>query len=486
MAPKRYRDSLIGGDDDTARRFIRSALTDSTSTAPAGWFEEWFAQRVDANDFEVDRIPFRSLTGWNFDEVTGNLRHDSGRFFSIEGLMARTDRTWAGEWTQPIIVQPEIGALGILAKEIGGVLHFLMQAKMEPGNVNTVQLSPTVQATRSNYTGVHHGARIKYLEYFISDRHRVLVDTLQSEQSAWFLHKRNRNIVVEVTDDVPVDDDFCWLTLGQLFRLLRHPHLVNMDARTVIACMPFTATWDEAAGAGGDRFAGAVRRSLSRESRSRYTDGQVLAWLTDVRARREMVQQRVPMRTVLEADWYRDDAAIAHRAGKYFAVIAVDVRASNREVGAWRQPLVAPCEPGLVAFLVKEIDGVMHALVHARVDVGSLNVAELAPSLQCQPANYRDVAAEFSPLFLDYVRSVPPEQVRYDVMQSEEGGRFFHALNRYMVVEVGDEFPVETPDQYIWMTLHQLAALLPYGNYLNVEARTLLACIKFLGWADAR
>ena len=47
------------------------------------------------------------------------------------------------------------------------MLHCLMQAKMEPGNVNPLQLSPTVQATRSNYTQVHRGTGTRYLEYFV-------------------------------------------------------------------------------------------------------------------------------------------------------------------------------------------------------------------------------------------------------------------------------------------------------------------------------
>lgn len=46
-----------------------------------------------------------------------------------------------GEFTgeQPIIIQPEIGYLGIICREINGVLHFLMQAKIESGNVNCVK-----------------------------------------------------------------------------------------------------------------------------------------------------------------------------------------------------------------------------------------------------------------------------------------------------------------------------------------------------------
>ena len=88
-----------------------------------------------------------------------------------------------------------------------------MQAKIEPGNINAVQLSPTLQATKSNYTQVHKGNLPNYLEYFLDDRTdvTVLLDQLQSEQGARFFKKRNRNIIIEVTSDIEVKEDFCWL-----------------------------------------------------------------------------------------------------------------------------------------------------------------------------------------------------------------------------------------------------------------------------------
>ncbi|NED80056.1 NDP-hexose 2,3-dehydratase, partial [Streptomyces sp. SID11233] len=76
---------------------------------------------------------------------------------------------------------------------------------------------PTVQATRSNFTGVHRGRGVSYLEYFIGPRRgTVLADSLQSEQGWWFLHKGNRNMVVETAEEVPLRPGFRWLTLRQL------------------------------------------------------------------------------------------------------------------------------------------------------------------------------------------------------------------------------------------------------------------------------
>ena len=66
----------------------------------------------------------------------------------------------------------------------------------------------------------------------------------------FFLRKRNRNIIVETRDDVPLHDDFHWLTLGQIKRLIQEPHTVNMDTRTVIAAVPLVAGGGEALAAG--------------------------------------------------------------------------------------------------------------------------------------------------------------------------------------------------------------------------------------------
>lgn len=67
-------------------------------------------------------------------------------------------------------------------------------------------------------------------------------------------------------------------------------------------------------------------------------------------------------------------------------------------------------------------------------------------------------------------------------MQSEEGGRFHHAGNRYVLMEVGGEFPVDVPGDFLWVTVGQLSALLRHSNYLNIEARTLLSGLR-AAWA---
>ena len=228
--------------EDVARErsFLQSSLVAESATFDNSDFHEWFQYRARASEFSVRRIAFGELKQWQFEPRTSDLVHASGKFFRIEGLRVETNFEDAVAWDQPIINQPEVGILGILSKRFDGVRHFLMQAKAEPGNLNTVQLSPTVQATRSNYSLVHGGRLPDYLEHFLKvPADRLLVDQLQTEQGSRFLQKQNRNMIVDIDQDVPVLDDFRWLTLGEIKRLQKIENFVNMDARSVISCVPY-------------------------------------------------------------------------------------------------------------------------------------------------------------------------------------------------------------------------------------------------------
>ena len=117
--------------------------------------------------------------------------HETGGFFSIEGIRINILKEKLYKWDQPIINQKEIGILGFLIKEFNNQIYLLMQTKIEPGNVNGVQLSPTLQATKSNYNALHKGKIPDYLEHFINlENADILSDTLQSEQGSFFLKKK--------------------------------------------------------------------------------------------------------------------------------------------------------------------------------------------------------------------------------------------------------------------------------------------------------
>lgn len=452
-----------------------SRRRDGAAYAPISTFHEWWDTRLAQGHVSVRQVPFQKLDSWGFEPETGNLQHTSGRFFAVEGLQVRDGTS---PWSQPVIHQPEIGILGILVKEINGVLHCLMQAKMEPGNVNLLQLSPTVQATRSNYTQVHQGTSTRYLEYFVGPRRgQVLVDVLQSEQGAWFWRKRNRNIVVLVTEDVPVHEDYHWLSLDQVRSLFQVDNMVNMDARTVLSCMPFMLP-DRADAESQDPFRRALARSyhhLSSEGSGGplHEMGDVLSWFIEAKTGCDWTSRLVPLKNV--TGWTSTDEEITD--GRHFRIMAVEVESGTREVRSWGQPLLQPHSRGRAAFLVRPIDGVLHLLVQARPEPGLLDQVEMAPTVQLLPG--ADEAESLEPFVRDALAS-DSLTVRYDQVLSEEGGRFHQALTRYQLLEVGGDVPVEAPPNYRWLTVGQVLDLLRHGHYLNIEARSLIACLHSL------
>jgi dTDP-4-dehydro-6-deoxy-alpha-D-glucopyranose 2,3-dehydratase len=437
---------------------------------------QWIQQRNQRVVVEVQRIPFLDLKGWFLDNG-GNLRHKSGKFFSIQGIHVKTDFGLVSSWDQPVINQPEIGFLGILTKEINGVLYFLMQAKIEPGNVNCVQISPTLQATKSNYSRVHKGKKPAYLDYFLNAKpNQILLDQLQSEQGARFLRKRNRNIIIKVDENIEVLEDFRWMTLGQIKEMIHHDNMVNMDTRTVISGIEFShyitplINKDQMSVFGKDML-----RSSTLEY-GLYSMREHLSWLSNLKSKYDLYISEKSIKELEE--WKLTDDEIVRDDKKYFRVIGVNVTISNREVSSWCQPLVEPMQQGLCAFIIKKIGNVYHFLVQAKLECGNFDIIELAPTIQCLTGNV--FKSMKKPPFTEYALNASNESIIYDVMQSEEGGRFYREQNRNMIIKAGDDFPEDVPANYTWMTLNQLYDFLRFNNYLNIQARSLLSAIKYI------
>lgn len=472
-------------DKNIEYHFLKSALTVDETILSINDFMEWLEEKKNKTKHVVTSIPFSKLQEWGFNSSTGNLEHSSGNFFLIEGINVKTNWGNLNTWQQPIINQSEIGFLGIITKKIDGILYFLMQAKIEPGNINAVQLSPTLQATKSNYTQVHKGSAPLYLEYFIKDRDdvTVLLDQLQSEQGARFLKKRNRNIIIEVTSKIEVKDDFCWLTLGQIKQLLAHDNVINMDTRTVISGIPFgnlEMLQDINVQNKLDTYGEGLLMSELDEISSLHSIEDIISWITKHKSFAELDVERIPLNQV--KDWSKDDKAIYHKDHKYFSVIAVEVEIGNREVHSWTQPIVKSAQEGVIAFLIKKINGVYHFLVQAKLESGNFDIIELAPSIQCLTGNYRKGENEYEVEFIDYVLNPGAKNsiVHYSTFQSEEGGRFYKEQNKNMIIEVGEDFNVNVPDKYIWMTLNQIKTFIKFNNYLNIQSRSLLSAVNFI------
>lgn len=474
--------------------FYISALTEYNLFYTTQEIKQWLHSLNNKQYFNVEQIPLTELRNWRFNKGTGNLEHITGGFFSIRGLKVKTNRGEVTQWSQPIIYQPEFGVLGILTKKINGILYFLMQAKAEPGNVNVFQLAPTVQATRSNYSRLHGGKKVPYLEYFLGQKKvEVFIDQLQSEQGARFFSKRNRNIIVRLRDneEIKLTPNHRWLTLGQIHALLQEDNIVNMDTRSVISEINFdperVSSLDTVSASSLRdclESSSIVKKPVSEfgiklmisshfNSRTRYTIDRLLQKITQDKFKTVLERQLIPLKDVRQ--WVRTSEKIFHKERKYFSVIGVGVETTNREVSSWDQPIIQQRQSGIVGFIAKEMDGILHFLVQLKMESGVMDLLEIAPTVQCITDNY---TLDDMPSYTDRFIKKTNLKTIVDSYQSEEGGRFYKESNHNMILLADKNFPEDEPPSFVWVSLRQIKEFVKFSNFVNMEARSLLSCLN--------
>ena len=408
---------------------------------------------------------------WFYDAQHGYITNRNHSFFTIWGLHEFHENKLFLE--QPIILQDEIGYLGILCKEFDGVLHFLMQAKIEPGNVNKIQISPTIQATKSNFTQKHGGTKPPYLEYFLNaDKHTILVDQIQSEQSSRFYKKRNRNIVLLVKEDVEVLTSHKWMTLGQLKELMKIDNLVNMDTRTVLSCLS-VSQWDDERG----KYRSCFRDQALYNSMFDDSDPALLPTIYNYINNYKMFHYEPPQLVPLYElkDWELTDDGIRCHHSYSFDVIYCDIEVEGREVRRWTQPLFRANGMALFGLFTTIKAGKRLFLVHAVAEPGCLDGMELGPTVQ------REAVCSHAP---DTVETFFLQQyekrdgILYHVILSEEGGRFYQEQNKNVILEILPEQLPELPEGYFWADYRTLNLLTQVNNCLNIQLRNLLSLLE--------
>lgn len=428
---------------------------------------KWIEAQRDLVNVRIIRIPFKDLIKWRYNESTGFIEHESGGFFKIEGIKVKTTFGYVKEWDQPIINQSEIGYLGFIVKKFDNEYKFLVQAKIEPGNINFVQLSPTIQATRSNFTQLHGGRKPDYLEYFTNPNKKVLVDQLQSEQSERFLKKRNRNIIIEISGDIEVKRNFIWLSLSDLKEAIKLDNVVNMDSRTVLSSIDHMLLFKFY----GNRFNenNMFTKSLLAEKNTQYSFTELKSWFTELKFKYNLGYYKKSLKNL--NDWNFIDSEIAS-TNHNFKVIFADITISSREVANWAQPLMEAVEEAMFVFIVAKIKGVIHFLMQAKLEAGCLDKFELAPTIQCYNS-------EVNTPYFDILKS-KSHKIIHESWQSEEGGRFFREQNKNMIIKIDDYKKCEPiPQNYRWMTLSQIYRFMEFNNFINIQARSILSTIDY-------
>lgn len=202
---------------------------------------KWLEKKRKSYAISIKEVGIKDLDKWYVDPKTGNISHESNRFFTMIGIkVSEAKGREVLSWTQPMMKQNECGILGILRQKRNGIMQYLMYAKCEPGSVINPQFSPTLQATFSNLGMAHGGKKPRFSGYFENGgKGKIVVDVEHIEDPSRFYLKTNRCMIVEVPENekIHVTKDYIWLTLPQIKKLLKVDRVVNALARAVFGSL---------------------------------------------------------------------------------------------------------------------------------------------------------------------------------------------------------------------------------------------------------
>ena len=448
---------------------INQIIEENTQYAvhSAAELDKWFSDVKAAADVQLRRISLSECDPWFYDNVSGMIRNKDNSFFQIAGIRSVQDDHII---EQPIIIQDEIGFLGIICTKINGVWHYLMQAKIEPGNVNAVQLSPTIQATKSNFEQKHGGKRPLFLDHFLNmDSDHILVDQIQSEQSSRFLCKRNRNVLLMVDEELPETDNHRWMTLRQIKEWMHRENLINMATRTVLSCIPYVLLGEES----DVPFSNRSYFERSARNIDRETIVRLYKTMNDHKMFAKRSVELIPLSKM--SDWQMLTDEVSHKEIYPFKVIYCDATINGREVKHWCQPLVAATGVSTFGLICCDDNGVLKFVVKPRAEIGCLDSIELGPTIQHDA--HMD-APEDSITRLFYSKLQKNEGVQSDIMLSEEGGRFFQEQNRNVIIQVDRSELNDMPNGYVLSDYGTLNLLIQINNCVNIQLRNLLSLLE--------
>ena len=457
---------------------IKSWLASNSDVNENKEIHDWITNQNDEVNVKINKKNISSSSFWFYSNDFGGIKNNSNSFFAIRGIATNTAKDPENiNFEQPIIIQDEIGFLGMLCKEIDGIIYFLMQAKIEPGNINKVQLSPTIQATKSNFLQVHGGDKPLYYDYFIkSNTHNVIVDQIQSEQSSRFFKKRNRNVIINVGEkDIEISKSHRWMTLGQIKEFMTYDNLVNMDTRTVISCIPFsdfvidkqTINYLQK----NSKNLELINSIFNKYDSSSFNE--IYNYINDYKMFNNFKYLFKDLYSL--NNWALVNNEFVYNEYWPFKIIFCDIEIKNREVKKWDQPLFEANGIATFGIISYNDNGIKKFIVKATPEIGCFDCIEIGPTVMLEDENNKKLNS-IENFFINKLSE--NKGVVFDTLLSEEGGRFYHEQNRNVIIEINKlELPSITKE-YFAIDLNLLNNLIKFNNVINIQLRNLISLLK--------
>jgi oxidase EvaA len=200
----------------------------------------WYQHVKKRNQSIIKFKKIQHLNHWIYDKDKGIIEHKSGHFFSIIGVSTKNANREVKSWDQPFIKQKNLkgGIIGLVRKKINGLPFYLIDAKFEPGNVNSIQLSPSVQSTYSNLNRIHKGKHNLVLNYYFKSRFENIKKKWVSEDGGRLYKKSNLHWIIETKKNkIKLPYNYQWLTLWEIYQFISKGNYVSPHLRSILTLL---------------------------------------------------------------------------------------------------------------------------------------------------------------------------------------------------------------------------------------------------------
>ncbi len=412
-------------------------------------FNRWFISQKKNQKISIKIKSLNKLTNWHKNKK--HITHNSRKFFKIIAIDVKSNMI-GKNWDQPIIIQNEIGILGILKDSVKN--KYLLQAKVEPGNKNKLQLSPTVQATKSNYQRVHGGKKIPYLGYFLKNRKNF---DDQFEQGYRYLYKSNYNSLINIKKKIKILKNYFWLDKTDIKELVKKRSILNMDTISVFST-----------------FLKKEKKDIPLNSHNK-----ILKWISKKDKFYRLKTKIKPLNSL--KDWKVTNEKIIHKKNKHFSVIGINIKSNEREIKEWDQPIIKGKKLAFVGFIISKFNETNHYMCRYNKKPGLRN-STLSCSINTSDIkNYKKIhtLSEFQKYLINnfLIKKNKNFKTVYENILSDEGGRFYNCEIKYKALLINKNFKIKLPQDYIWISQNQMIKMIKRKK-IDIEARLLFGCIN--------
>ena len=294
----------------------------------------------------------------------------------------------------------------------------------------------------SNQNKVHGGSAPKYLELFQNlDKKEILFNAQLPEQGNRYWRKFNNNIVI-LKDYFEEDENYFWMTLGQVYEFKKFDNSINSCLRSVLSL-------------------------ITEDVKDKKITTKLSSKIRNFNDRAEIDN------SVIEFYSKKDDELSFKSNNDRFHIKGISISIQDREVNSWDQPIIY--DPYIKEYIILSIVNKKERkyLLKEYYEPGYENGFNYGPTAISKSDISDNSLKEIERLFdknanLKFIQSIE---------MSEEGGRFLHCKVKHSFYELKTDVSLKFPDNYQLFNMDEINSI-NKNKLLSMEARSLIFFAK--------